>query len=488
VLPGKLVLKTKRDKDGRIIKRKARWVVKGFRQQYGKDFDQTFAGVCKNVTWKIAIAMAALYDLEIEQMDVVGAFLNSEADTDIYVEVPPNWKEDNKPLQDAPEWACKLLKALYGLRQAPRLWQKLLATALQDLGFEACASDQCVYLNKETGILIITYVDDMLIIGKDKDKIRTLKKNLMKRFEIEDLGPAKYFVGVRITRDRKAGTISLCQDAYIKKVLKRYNMENCHPVDTPMAAGLTEFMIPYNGRATNIEIETYGSKIGSLMYLAVQTRPDIAYGVSVLSRFLTNPSPQHIKAADCILQYLQGTKMLGIEYKSLTNAGDTDLTLYGYCDADYTGDKSQRKSVSGNVYFFAGGAISYSSKRQPTVALSTTEAEYYALTKAVTEALWLKQIMSQMNYSGHDIKSIRVYGDNQGSLSLGENPEFHQRTKHIDIKHHFIQEHIAKGEIDLWYIKSSDMVADGLTKPLTAANHTKFIDQLKLKVIQVNKP
>jgi hypothetical protein len=324
----------------------------------------------------------------------------------------------------------------------------------------------------------------MLIIGKDIAKVKILKKKLMKIFDMEDLGPAKYFVGVRITRDRKEGTITLCQDAYIDKVLERYGMENCHSVDTPMASGATEIMIPFEEQATNEDIELYGSKIGSLMYLAVQTRPDISYGVSVLSRFLSNPSPQHMKAADRILQYLQGTKYLGIEYRR--GADDLKTRLHGYCDADFAGDKSKRKSVSGNVYFFAGGVVSSSSKRQQTVAQSTTEAEYYALAKAVSEALWLRQIIGQIMYSGSDIKSVKLYGDNQGSLSLAENPEFHQRTKHIDVKHHFIREHITTGVIDLWYIASSEMAADGLTKPLTAANHAKFVQQLRMKVVKVN--
>jgi hypothetical protein len=276
----------------------------------------------------------------------------------------------------------------------------------------------------------------MLIIRKDKRKIKILKQDLAVKFEMEDLGPAKYFVGVRITRDKKKGTISLCQDAYIDKVLMRFGMENCHSVDTPMAAGANEFMVPFDGKATQAEIDLYGSKIGSEMYLAVQTRPDIAYAVSVLSRFLSNLSPQYMKSADRVLQYLKGTKYLGIIYGG--NIKDSITQLHGYCDSDFAGDKALRKSVSGNLYFFARGVVSCSSKRQQTVAQSTTEAEYYALAKAVSEALWLLQIMEQMMYSGTDIKSVKLFGDNQSSMSLAENPEFHQRTKHIDIKHHFI--------------------------------------------------
>ena len=322
----------------------------------------------------------------------------------------------------------------------------------------------------------------MLIIGKDIHNIKTLKKDLVKRYDMEDLQAANYFVGVRITRDRDKKTISLCQDAYVTKILTRFGMENCRAVDTPMATGATEFMVPYEEQATVEDIKLFGSKIGSLMYLATQTRADIVYAVSVLSRFLHNPSPAQMKASDRVLQYLQGTKNLGIEYSALTD--DVNTRLHGYCDADYAGDKAMRKSVSGNVFFFAGGIISHLSKRQQTVALSTTEAEYYALAKAVSEALWVKQIMAQMMYSGNDISKIRILGDNQGALSLGENPEFHQRTKHIDVKHHFIREHIEKGTIDLWYVAAKDMTADGLTKPLSAANHSKFIDQLNMKEVK----
>ena len=173
---------------------------------------------------------------------------------------------------------------------------------------------------------------------------------------------------------------------------------------------------------------------------------------------------------------------MGIEY----SARGENTRLYGYCDTDFVADKLIRKSVSGSVFFFAGGVISHSSKRQQTIAQSTTEAEYYTLAKVVAEALWLKQIIGQMMYSGLDIKSVRLYGDNQGSLSLAKNPEFHQQTKYINVKLYFIREHVAKGTIDLWYIRSSEIAAAGLTKPLTAVNHDKFVKQLGLKVVKVD--
>lgn len=200
VLTGKLVLKTKRGKGGDISKYKARWVVRGFEQEYGRDYTQTYAGVCRNTTWKTAIALAAIFDIEIEQMDAVSAFLNSDADNDIYVEMPPGWVQPG--INSKYSHVCKLEKALYGLKQAPRLWQKHLRKCLAEFGFEPLDSDNCLYLNKVSGILIVTYVDDFLIIGKNIDHIKKLKEKLSKKFQLEDLGPASYFLGVRITRDR----------------------------------------------------------------------------------------------------------------------------------------------------------------------------------------------------------------------------------------------------------------------------------------------
>lgn len=243
-------------------------------------------------------------------------------------------------------------------------------------------------------------------------------------------------------------------------------------------------MIPYEGEATNADIELFGSNVGSEMYIEVHTRPDIAYAVSVLSRFLSNPSPQHLKAADRILQYLKGTKYLGIVY----GGGITDrriTQLHGYCDAGYASDKSQRKLVSGNAFFFVGGIVSHSSKRQTTVTLSTTKAEYYALAKAVAESLWLQMILRELMYKGPEIKKLLLYGDNQSSLNLVENPEFHQRTKHIDVKHHFIRGQVEKGSIELNYTPTDEMVADGLTKPLTAANNKKLVKLLRMESIQI---
>jgi hypothetical protein len=487
VLRGKLVFKKKRDKDGNILKYKVRWVVRGFEQQYGKDYDQTYAGVCKSVTWKIILAIAAVRDWEIEQMDAVTAFLNSQIDGDVYVELPPLWKEIFDIKDDDPDYVCKLLMALYGLKQSPRLWQEKLRKVLEKLGFQPLKVDNCVYINK-SGVILVTYVDDMLITGPDINEIDRVKKALKEEFEMDDLGPVNYFLGVRIIRNRQNRSIALIQDAYISKILKKYGVQNCKPVVTPMEVGTLNTMVTNPGEATKAEILDYQSKIGSLIYLATHTRPDIAFACSVLSRFLVNPSKDHIDCAGRVLRYIAGTKNLAVVYGGPAIKDDPDKgVLHGYSDSDFAGDVELRKSTSGYVFFFAGGVISCQSKRQTLTALSTTEAEYYGLHKAVMEATWLRYIFKELGWTSKDVKRVKIYGDNQASLQLTENPELHQRTKHIAVKYHYIREARAKGRVVFWYCGTNDMAADGLTKPLARVKHQRFVAQLGLRVIEPPK-
>jgi hypothetical protein len=376
VLRGKLVFKKKRDKNGNILKYKVRWVVRGFEQQYGKDYDQTYAGVCKSVTWKIVLAIAAIKDWDIDQMDAVTAFLNSQIDGDVYVELPPDWKEIFD-ITDEDDYVCKLLMVLYGLKQSPRLWQEKLRNTLIKLGFQPLKADNCLYINK-AGVIIVTYVDDMLITGPNPKDIAAVKKALQDEFEMDDMGPATYFVGVRIVRNRANRTITLIQDAYIHKILKKYGFENCKSVATPMATGAMNLIISNPEQATKQEVEQYQSIMGSATYLATQTRADISFTCSVLSRFLANPSKHHLDAAKWLLRYIQGTIYLAVVYGGTAVDADVEEgALHGYSDSDFAGDVELRKSTSGYVFFFAGGIISVQSKRQSITALSTTEAEYY---------------------------------------------------------------------------------------------------------------
>ena len=463
--------------DGNILKRKVRWVVRGFEQIYGQDYTQTYAGVCRSASWKIIIAIAAISDLEIDQMDAITALLNSSTDGDIFVELPPIWNEPGIDKFNDP--VCKLQKVLYGLKQAPRLWQSHLQLKLSEIGFQPLGSDNCIYNQKSSGIILVTYVDDFLIIGKSRNKNDGLKVKLRSKFDLEDLGTANYFLGVRIIRDRPSKRIYLCQDAYLRQILERYSLDNSCTADCPSAAGSGIHMVKYEGKATPHEISEYQSKIGSLLYLAVHTRPDIAYQCSSLSRFLVNPSPQHLKAANRVIQYLAGTTKLCLVYDGKLEPKLSKL--HCYCDSDWGGCRDTRVSTSGNLFFLACGIVSASTKRQSNISLSSTEAEYYALGACVKELLWIQQLLREMQYRGNDVVKTRLYSDSQSSLALAANPELHQRTKHIDIKHHFLRKHIANGSVDVKYIPTKEMTADGLTKPLPAANLKRFVDMLHME-------
>jgi len=254
-------------------------------------------------------------------------------------------------------------------------------------------------------------------------------------------------------------------------------METAAPKSTPMEPNALKVLIKNTGKATPEDIRQYQSIIGSLMYAMTQTRLDLAFPVSLLSRFATNPSAAHMGAAKRVLKYLKHTRNLGITYNGHTEHG----AFRGYSDADWAGDIETRSSTSAYVFFLFGAPITWKSSRQHTIALSSTESEYYGLTNAAKEAICLQTLLTELQYHGKEHVPTHIYGDNQSSLALAENPEYHQRTKHINIKYHFIRQQVENGAIHLSYIPTAQMVADGMTKPLLAVKHALFIQQLGLK-------
>lgn len=487
VLGSRLVFKTKRDENGNIERYKVRFVVQGHTQRYGRDYDQTYAGVCKSAVWKLLLAIAAVLDLEVDQFDVITAFLNAKfsnltPEEKIYCKLPPGMRKNGVPLTDEQVWL--LLSALYGLKQSPRLWQEKLRSEFEKIGFYPLETDNCVYINRTTKIAVVTYVDDFLTIGKKGPALDAFKEEILTLFDITPSGPAKYFLGVRIARDREKKTITLCQDAYIEKILERFGMSNCKSADTPFASGAEVHMVKFKGEATSQEVKLYQQICGSLQYLS-HTRWDIMYYSSILSQFLTNPSPQHLASAKRILAYLQGTRFLATTY-----GGDVDdkdlMKLHGYCDSDWAGSREGRVSHTGALFFFGNGVFSAISKRQTTVSLASTEAEYIAMCAFAREASWLRQLLNELGYKSPDARSIEMKCDNQGALSLSENPEFHQRTKHIDIKYHYLRQEVARGHLDPWYVPSKENTADGLTKPLGPVDHAAFVEMLNMTVLNLN--
>jgi hypothetical protein len=416
------------------------------------------------MSYKLLFALAAAYDLEIEQMDVKTAFLYGEIDADIYIEQPEGFCSKERPDQ-----VCKLKKALYGLKQAPRVWYNTLTDYLKTLGFTPLTADNCIFYDgKETYIAV--FVDDLLIIGPSKPNIDTIKAQLAQRFHMTDLGPCKYYLGMEIVRDRKNRVLKLSQQGYIEKVLRDFDMWNCNTKhDTPMATHTKLQKAELDYKATKEDVKWYQRAVGSLMYAMLGTRPDIAYAVSVVSRFAANPDQSHKAAVTRILRYLRKTVNYVLVFKG------TLSDLAGYTDADWAGDLSTRRSTSGFIFSVGSAVISWSSKLQPSVALSTCEAEYIGQTNATKEAIWLKRLLDEVRPElGLQAQATVIYCDNQGAIALAKNPQFHARTKHIDIQHHFVREKVNEGLVQLKYIDTNEQVADGLTKALDKARFERF--------------
>ncbi|CAL5435892.1 unnamed protein product [Camellia sinensis] len=389
-------------------------------------------------------------------MDVKTAFLHGDLKEEIYMEQPEGFEVKGKE-----NLVCRLKKSLYGLKQAPRQWYKKFDSFMVGHEYKRTVADQCVYVRTFPGgnfIILLLYVDDMLIVGQDATTIRSLKKELLQSFDMKDLGPAQQILGMNIVRDRKAKKLWLSQEKYVERVIEKFNMKDAKPVSTPLA---NHFKLSKNSCPSStkerqeMEAIPYSSAVGSLMYAMVSTRPDIAHAVGVVSRFLSNPEKEHWEAVKWILRYLKGTTKVCLCFR------DAKPVLEGYTDSDMAGDLDGRKSTSGLLFTFAGGAVSWQSKLQKCVALSTTEAEYIAAAEAGKEMLWLKRFLQEL---GLKQEKFTVHCDSQSAIDLSKNSMYHSRTKHIDVRYHWIREVMDKQLLELTKIHTDKNPADMLTK------------------------
>ncbi|KAK9200145.1 hypothetical protein WN944_015341 [Citrus x changshan-huyou] len=442
------------------IRYKVRLVAKGYAQKEGIDYNEVFSPVVKHSSIRILLAMVAQFDIELVQLDVKTAFLHGDLEEEIYMTQPDGYKVAGKE-----NWVCKLTKSLYGLKQSPKQWYKRFDQFMKGQRYIRNKLDHCVYFRKlQEGsfIYLLLYVDDMLIASKSKDEIEKLKTQLNQEFEMKDLGEAKKILGMEICRDRARGKVSLSQKQYLKKVLQQFSMtEQTKPVSTPLASHfkLSAQLSP----STNAEREymlqvPYSNAVGSLMYTMVCTRPDISHAVGIVSRYMHNPGKGHWQAVKWILRYIQKTVDVGLLFERDDTLGQG---VIGYVDSDYAGDLDKRRSTTGYVFTFAGGPISWKSTLQSTVALSTTEAEYMAITEAVKEAIWLQGLLENLGLAQ---EHINVYCDSQSAIHLTKNQVYHARTKHIDVRFHFVREIVNEGKILLQKIKTVENAADMLTK------------------------
>ncbi|KAJ9565416.1 hypothetical protein OSB04_001382 [Centaurea solstitialis] len=407
----KWVYKIKRRPDGSIERYKARLVARGFSQQYGLDYDETFSPVAKITTIRVLLALAAKLDREI------------------YMDQPKGFEDATNS-----NHVCKLRKALYGLKQ--RAWYGKIAEFLTRSGYSVAHADSSLFIKEIDGKLaiVLVYVDDLIITGDDEREIHQTRANLSVRFQMKELGELKHFLGLEVDRTKEG--LFLCQQKYTRDILQKFGMMECKPASTPIEPNAK---FAHEGKELDDGM-MYRQLVGSLIYLTL-SRPDISYAVGVMSCYMQSPRKPHLDAARWILRYIKETINYGLIYRR-----GEDCKLVGYCDADYAGDYDTRRSTTGYVFKLGSGTISWCSKRQPTVSLSTTEAEYRAAAAAAQE----------------------------------KNPVFHARTMHVEVHYHFIRERVLNEEIEMQQIKTEDQVADLFTKGLSVGKFKDFCCQLNM--------
>ena len=468
---GRWVFDLKRSPTGEILRFKARFVARGFTQVEGLDYYLTFTPVLRYATLRILFAIAAVKRWHVHQLDVKTAYLYGEIDAEIYIEPPQGYETEYNHI-----W--RLLKSLYGLKQSGRCWHKCLHEWIMTRGFTRSNADPCLYYRRREGnLLILTiYVDDLLLFSCDLQSIQQMKAELSGRFEMSDLGPVQRILGLNVIHDHKGHLEAIYTPFTIPRLLKLTNLEHCNIISTPADPNqkLTKAMMPQTEEdKADMRRIPYRQVVGALMFLALTTRPDILFAVGEVSRYLSNPGQIHWTAVKRILRYLKGTQDIVLYLPR----GVADIV--GFTDADWGSDLDTRRSITGFLFTIGAKATLWNRKLQPTPALSTAEAEYMALSGSVQEALWAKRLLQELNLL-HETDPVPMYTDNKAAISIAKDPKDHQRTKHIDIRWHFIRQCIQEMKVVVVHTNSQNNLADFFTKPLPKPNFQRLRDLLGL--------
>jgi len=465
----KWVYKIKRKADGSIERYKARLVAKGFSQIEGIDYMETFSPVVKMTTIHVVLALASVNRWHLQQLDVSNAFLHGDLTEDVYMTIPPG-------IQGYPcSHCCKLRKSLYGLKQASRRWYEKLHLLLLSCGYQQAQADHSLFI-KNHGIdftALIIYVDDIVLAGNCLHEIDTVKQILNSNFHIKDLGNLKYFLGLEVNVSDTG--ISICQQKYCLELLSDSGMLACKPSTTPMDCLLR---LHKDSSAPLSDPLSYRRLIGRLLYLT-STRPDITFPVQQLSQFMSNPTQTHFQAAMRVLKYLKGNPSKGLLFRR-----DSPVHIAGFSDADWATCIDSRQSVTGYCIFIGSSLVSWKTKKQNTVSISSSEAEYRALASTTCELQWLIYLLSDLGISCS--KQLVLSCDNQSALHIAANPVFHERTKHLDIDCHLVCEKTKSGLMRLLPVSSSNQLADIFTKALPPRLFT--INLSKLELFEIHSP
>ena len=457
LITGRWVFSIKVDPEGNKLY-KARWVARGFLQTYGLNFKETYAPMSRMTTIRVIMFLTAVYGFIAHQMDVCTAYLNADVDYKIYMQQPTGYDSDKSKV-------CLLRKSLYGLKQSAKLWNEAIHYFLISCNFVRSSADQRLYIKKEPRgvIFIILWVDDIVIITNSNCLLHEFKSEISAKYKCKDLGKLKYFLGVEFQVDNNS--VSMSQATYCRQVIDKFGMMQSTPRKTPLDSGVWETLRATQNSALLTNPTRYRELVGSLIYLQQVTRPDLSFAVNLLGQNMATPRRIHWEQGLNVLRYLRGTIGFSLKYSKVDK-----VELIGYADADY------RKSMSGFCFKLANNSsmISWTSRKQSTVATSTTESEYIALSEAACEAIWLQKLLSDLNIPGVQFETAKMFCDNTSALALTGNPCHHRRTKHIEAKYHHIRDHIEKQTLDVEYVPTKENCADGFTKSLPNHLHKIF--------------
>jgi hypothetical protein len=464
----KWVYKLKTDDKGTISRYKARLVAQGYSQKYGEDFDEVFAPVARPETFRTLLAIAGHKQMRVKHYDIQSAYLNGELTHEVYLKQPDGYHEGESNL------VCKLNKSLYGLKQGAIEWNRKLHDILTKGGFKRSVNDPCLYSKQEGSdwMYISIHVDDLIAATTADSFFDTFEKQMSEVLVMKDLGKLQYYLGLQFERDDD-GIFLLHQKNYIERKLREFNLYDSRPSNVPVDPG-------YQKREEVHQImrnkEVYRRAIGSLLYLATNSRPDISVSTSILARQVSNPSEADWTEVKRIFRYLSHTKDKKLKLGNISQQDNKQLM--SYADADWGGDATERKSNSGYIFKYLGAPIAWTSRKQTLVALSTTEAEYIALSEAAQEAVCLRRLLTDFNeqITGPTV----IFEDNQSCIKLLQNERSSHRTKHIATKYHFVRDLFKSGEIEVKYCPSETMTADMLTKPLGAEKLRQFTRDIGL--------
>ncbi|CAI5970089.1 unnamed protein product [Closterium sp. NIES-65] len=479
----KWVLRIKTDDKGQVTIYKSRLVAKGFMQKEKRDFNEIFAPTAKPPTLRVLLADAAVSGKFIIQMDISTAFLNGILEEEVFMTQPPGY-------EDGTGRVCKLKKSIYGLKQAPRCWYQKLAAVLEEMGFRTSSCDESLFLKGEGEklVLFLVYVDDILLFSSSMKEIQKVQQQLMENFKCKNLGEVKYYLGMHVERDLDHRWLKLHQEKFIKELGEKYGIENERKVATPLPA---EFKLVKAAEDEGVEAEEqqqFQSLVGSLLYAAVHTRPDISFSVGQLARVVQNPSEEQVDAAERVVKYLNSHPSIGVQYSASAQVkqkgvevlkekgerlGEGKLFLTCFTDATWASEKEDSSSVGGYICVVGGGPVSWRSKKQTETALSSVESEYMAMFHGVKEVIWLRRLLEEI---GQEQKvATPLFCDSKGALGMARNAVLHGLNKHMRIKWHWLRKEVKRGTVNPIYIKTHQQPADFLTKRLADESHWRCV-------------